>query len=385
GSNMVIRGNNITGGRNGVVMKVWDSPESGSNHLIEKNYVHDLATSGDTRLGAFYLRDGQYFVIRNNVIYNCPNQKGGFFLYDSMDYGYPEEHHEIFNNIIDNAGYNGAVSMERQQNNTIKNNIIIDSLYAVGFEDWGGPYSTGHLFDYNCHYNNGVVSNDMSKFSDMIQDPNHNILLNPGVQASGSRPSPYYHLQDSSPCKNAGDLSTTEDQAGLVDYDGNARFVGQIDIGAFEYFYTSNTTPPNCFNPAPSGIIPSGTTSTNISLSTNMQAVCRYSNNSGTNYTSMEHNFTSTNSTNHSAQVSGLENGQTYVFYVRCNSSNGFVNDDDFNISFSVGGHKADINDDSVISMRELIAFIARWKANDGVSKAEVLAARDIWFTGGVY
>jgi len=45
----------------------------------------------------------------------------------------------------------------------------------------------------------------------------------------------------------------------------------------------------------------------------------------------------------------------------------------------------ADLNDDGVIDMPELMLFIARWKAGDGVSKAEVEEARDIWFVGGVY
>ena len=47
--------------------------------------------------------------------------------------------------------------------------------------------------------------------------------------------------------------------------------------------------------------------------------------------------------------------------------------------------HQADLNDDGVINMKELIAFITRWKASDGVTRAEVLDAREIWFTGGIY
>jgi len=47
--------------------------------------------------------------------------------------------------------------------------------------------------------------------------------------------------------------------------------------------------------------------------------------------------------------------------------------------------HKADTNHDSLIDMPELMAFIARWKANDGVSKAEVEDARNMWFSGGGY
>ncbi|MEA1924244.1 MAG: hypothetical protein U9M95_00085 [Candidatus Altiarchaeota archaeon] len=157
------------------------------------------------------------------------------------------------------------------------------------------------------------------------------------------------------------------------------------DVASYLGVSSNDTASPARTNPSPNGTLPSGTTSTNISLTTDKQAICRYSNISDTNYTDMEYNFTDTNSTNHSTLVTGLENGQTYTFYVRCNSTEGYVNDDDFNISFSIGGHKADLNDDGIINMPELISFIARWKACDGVSKEEVEEARDIWFTGGVY
>ncbi|MEA1924241.1 MAG: hypothetical protein U9M95_00070 [Candidatus Altiarchaeota archaeon] len=143
--------------------------------------------------------------------------------------------------------------------------------------------------------------------------------------------------------------------------------------------------PPYRSNPFPTGTLSSGTTLTNISLTTDKQAICRYSNIPNTNYTDMLFNFTNTNSTSHSTQVSGLENGLTYTYYVRCNSSDGYVNEDDGNITFSIGGHKADLNDDGLINMPELMVFIARWKACDGVSKEEVEEARGIWFSGGVY
>ena len=42
------------------------------------------------------------------------------------------------------------------------------------------------------------------------------------------------------------------------------------------------------------------------------------------------------NSINHSTEVFGLENGSEYIYYVRCNSTEGYVNDDDRNITFSV-------------------------------------------------
>ncbi|RLJ00663.1 MAG: hypothetical protein DRP06_01595 [Candidatus Aenigmatarchaeota archaeon] len=150
---------------------------------------------------------------------------------------------------------------------------------------------------------------------------------------------------------------------------------------------TASDTTPIRSNPQPTGTLPTGTTSTNISLITNINATCRYSNNSGTNYTDMADTFTNTNSTNHSTRVTSLENSHTYIFYIRCNSTDGYVNNNDWNITFSIGGgHKADTNSDGLIDMPELMSFIARWKADSNdVNKTEVEEARNIWFGGGEY
>ena len=144
--------------------------------------------------------------------------------------------------------------------------------------------------------------------------------------------------------------------------------------------------PPTHTNPSPNGTLDGGTIATNISLTTDVNATCRYSNTSNTNYTNMTGIFTNTNSTDHSTEVSGLENGNTYIYYIRCNSTDGYVNDDDWNITFSIAGHEADTDNDGVIDMPELMAIIARWKANStDISKAEVEEARGVWYGGGGY
>ncbi|MEA1925026.1 MAG: hypothetical protein U9M95_04070 [Candidatus Altiarchaeota archaeon] len=181
---------------------------------------------------------------------------------------------------------------------------------------------------------------------------------------------------------NTDDSGATHYYFAVDDMDDGTSYVSKID---YMFGSSSNLTPISRSNGQPTGTLSSGTTQTNISLTTNVNATCRYSNVSGTNYTDMESNFTSTNSINHSTEISGLENGKTYTYYIRCNSSCGYVNDDDFNISFSVDGHKADLNDDGVVDMKELMAYIARWKTGDGVSRVEVEEARVIWFAGGVY
>ncbi|QQS20867.1 MAG: fibronectin type III domain-containing protein [Candidatus Moraniibacteriota bacterium] len=97
----------------------------------------------------------------------------------------------------------------------------------------------------------------------------------------------------------------------------------------------TDTTPPVRSNPAPSGSLTAGTTSTTMTLTTNETATCKY----GTTdqaYASLPNTFTTTNSTSHSQTISGLSNGQSYTYHIRCQDTAGNANTTDFTVSFSV-------------------------------------------------
>ncbi|MEA1924250.1 MAG: hypothetical protein U9M95_00115 [Candidatus Altiarchaeota archaeon] len=76
------------------------------------------------------------------------------------------------------------------------------------------------------------------------------------------------------------------------------------------------------------------------------------------------------------------DNGTAYLFVFDENNTHNEVG---YPITSIIEGHKADLNDDGVIGMPELMIFIGRWKAGDGVTKAEVEDARGLWLGGGVY
>ncbi|MEK9154448.1 MAG: fibronectin type III domain-containing protein, partial [Patescibacteria group bacterium] len=97
-----------------------------------------------------------------------------------------------------------------------------------------------------------------------------------------------------------------------------------------------DTTPPIRSSGAPSGVLPSSTTQTTLSLSTNETSTCKYSTTSGTAYASIANTFSSTNSTNHSTTISGLASGSSYSYYIRCQDQSNNANPDDFVITFSV-------------------------------------------------
>lgn len=97
-----------------------------------------------------------------------------------------------------------------------------------------------------------------------------------------------------------------------------------------------DTTPPTLSAGSPSGALAAGTTQTTVSLSTNEAATCKFSQTAGTAYASMSGTFTTTGSTSHSMTATGLTNGTSCNYYVRCSDTSDNVTTSDYAISFSV-------------------------------------------------
>jgi hypothetical protein len=97
-----------------------------------------------------------------------------------------------------------------------------------------------------------------------------------------------------------------------------------------------DSTPPVLTNGAPTGALPSGTTQTTMSLTTDENAVCRYSSTPNTSYASMTGTFTNTGATAHSTTLTGLVDGNAYTRYVRCRDGALNANGADYPIAFSV-------------------------------------------------
>lgn len=95
---------------------------------------------------------------------------------------------------------------------------------------------------------------------------------------------------------------------------------------------------PKRSNFYPTGALAAGTNETEISISTDVPAYCRYSREPGKDYSSMTGSFNyDKEKTFHKIKVVGLDNGQTYNYYVRCRDMSGTKNTEDALISFSVG------------------------------------------------
>jgi hypothetical protein len=106
---------------------------------------------------------------------------------------------------------------------------------------------------------------------------------------------------------------------------------------AFSVARAGDTMPPVRTNGQPTGVLTAGTSQTSLSLTTDESATCRYATTAGVAYGSMPNTFSSTGGTAHSTIVSGLVNGGSYSYYVRCQDGTGNANPDDFVVTFSVG------------------------------------------------
>ena len=80
---------------------------------------------------------------------------------------------------------------------------------------------------------------------------------------------------------------------------------------------TMDSVAPVRTNLLPSGTLPQGTTQTTISLSTDENATCRYDT-TDIVYSQMSNTFSTTGTTSHSQLISGLTDGSSYTYYVRC-------------------------------------------------------------------
>lgn len=151
-----------------------------------------------------------------------------------------------------------------------------------------------------------------------------------------------------------------------------------------------DTTPPVRSSLAPAGTLAAGTTSAVISVVTNEAATCRYSTSAGVAYGSMVNALdSSANGLFYSKTVTGLSNGTTYTYYVRCQDVFLNANTSDSAISFSVGSVAGDVTAPSQVVGLQGAALNATqislsWTSatdNIGVTGYEVYVAE----SGGSY
>ncbi|HAM37096.1 MAG TPA: hypothetical protein DCP85_14355, partial [Elusimicrobia bacterium] len=213
---------------------------SGSNIIIENNYIHDnpyhfgmqIITDHTNEISAFNYNN----IMRNNILAN--NLQG---LYSRNNVNL-----QIYNNLIyGNGEYAGIflgdgdiTSSNFDSNSKVSNNIIIGQPYSVAnyshknveyrnnifFSPTSAPFRltgaglTGQTMDYNCYYGKSYSG-----------EGSHGMVADPKFVNAGTRD---YHLRSDSPAINKGVALSYVDK----DIEGKPRPQGSgYDIGAYEY------------------------------------------------------------------------------------------------------------------------------------------------------
>lgn len=201
-----------------------------NNIIVRNNYVHDQTVGGGIRT----LRSDS-IKIYNNIVANVGGANNTYSIF-GIGTSTNSDDNEIYNNTIYNIQNTGSehgigISVYSSLRNIIKNNIVHtvkDRLVQVV------DTSTGLDMDNNCYYGGSDTPftwGSSYNFSDWktnkVQDAN-SISSDPLFISATD-----YHLQSTSPCKDAGiTLSEVTD-----DYEGNPRPMGSShDIGAFEAY-----------------------------------------------------------------------------------------------------------------------------------------------------
>ena len=393
GGSAKILGNNVHGGRSGSKMDhaiyPGGCPSAGGievawNHIYDNSFArgplisvnHESNRCEDTEyVDDIYIHDN----IIDSTNYPC---RGISIFHMSYATGDPVEPTAyIYNNIFINGGitdeygpqpaivqqnahsciYNNTFYNTRTRaialysyvgassypllSTTIKNNIfhIRSDADTYIYVDYNIEDSKV-IIDSNCYYGKGSYSGNDSNA----------INSNPLFINSATND---FRLQSTSQAIDNGTSSVSSVVS--TDFDGNSRPMdgdengtAEYDIGAYEYtgIYIPpvDITPPTCSDPSPAESLSSGTTQIIISLTTDENAVCKYSTTPGTDYSLMQNTFSTTNSTTHSTLITGLEGGNTYTCYIRSKDIAGNTNSDDFLISFEVdNSDDDDANDDN--------------------------------------
>ncbi len=116
----------------------------------------------------------------------------------------------------------------------------------------------------------------------------------------------------------------------------NRVLTAQEAVDVYTDIGVTDTTPPNVSNGSPTGILPAGTTQTTLFVATNENATCKYDTMPGVEYASMANAFATTGATSHSQSLTGLTDGSSYTYYIRCQDVLGNTNAADYVVSFSI-------------------------------------------------
>lgn len=155
----------------------------------------------------------------------------------------------------------------------------------------------------------------------------------------------------------------------LIEYDIDdiaLNDANQIGCGA-----TQAPTGPKRSSGAPSGYINQYTTSTSISMKTEVAASCKYAPTAGVEFAAMTNNLSSSDGLTHVASVSGLSAPNTYQYFVRCkDNQTGQINNDDYKIRFTLAIDDTEVKPIELVANYEAISVYAPFNGDQNANNS---------------
>lgn len=218
------------------------------NNFIHNNYQTNAACGFTEGGGGMNLTsygtdiNNSFFIVRNNIIVNNHSALGGggINVYEAIAC---ITNNHIINNYSPNHGQ--AVNIMHADSRVyMRNNLFYNQSSPGNIESYDMIHvynGSGIWFDYNFITSNySEIVRTMFSYT-LYGDTIHNVIsTNPNMISSTSdnnyltdADGADFHISSGSPCINAGD--TVGAFPSTIDYDGNNRMIGLIDIGAYEY------------------------------------------------------------------------------------------------------------------------------------------------------
>ncbi len=283
-----------------------DSRQVSRDTVIQNNYLSDTGVEFYQTVGIM-VGYGDGVVIEHNELSKMPysgiSVGWGWADVDNAARDNLIRYNKIENVLRTMSDGGGIYTLSRQPGTLIAENHVRNIVRTAVH---GGFNISGIYLDEGSNFIT-VRDNVLQSTGDLTIDQNangpNNVLVN-----------------------NGGQSSSTIDFAGLEP--------------AYEDIRPGGASPdveaPVRSNPQPTAPLPAGTSSTQVSLSTNEAATCRYASTAGVAFAAMPNSFSSTGGTSHTALATGLTNGGSYPYYVRCQDVAGNANIDDFQITVVV-------------------------------------------------
>jgi len=275
----------------GIYIHPQDTDANG--YYADEILVHDNLCYNLGHAGLFTNSRCKKVWFYNNIVYNCGDATNGRPSVEFNHSVFTGQDVRFFNNTVYTSKAVQSL-MWLNADATMKNNIF----YSLS----GTPYTTGRIAttsDYDLYYGNGTAPAWAT----------HALNSNPLFL---NAPSNDYHLQGTSPAKDAGVSSVNT--IVTKDSDGVARPQGAAyDIGAYEYIATG----PDTVAPAISGINASNITSSTVTVNwqTNESATSQVEYGLTTGY-GMQTALGSNYVTAHSMGLTTLDQNTTYHYRV---------------------------------------------------------------------